>query len=97
MLEGISNNYANLNEKDIRILRSKKNINCTACSTIDVAGQILGLTSVIEWLQKQMSEFKVLLSSQSNRPRICNNDSFTMDDVRGEIDERNAKEKISLI
>lgn len=93
-----SNNCANLNDKDTRVLRSKKNINwtCTACSTIDVAGQIAGLTSVIEQLQKQMSEFKVLLSSQSNQP-ICNNESFTIDDVLSEIDERNAKEKNIII
>lgn len=86
---------AGLNDKDTRVLRSKRNIKwtCSTCCNTDMFLQIQNLTAVIAQLQKEISEIRGDI-----RPvNTATTELIDFDDVVHEIEQRREKEQNIII
>jgi hypothetical protein len=64
------------------------------CCNIDMGSQIQNLTKIVESLQQQIVELKNLWQTQQSSTK---NDSFAMDEVLHEVDQRRLKERNIVI
>jgi hypothetical protein len=64
------------------------------CCNIDIGSQIQNRTKIVESLQQQIVELKNLCQTQQSSTK---NDSFSMDEVLHEVNQRRLKEKNSVI
>lgn len=81
----------NVSEKDSRVLRSRKNYKwtCSTCCALDVPGQVQTLMAIVQSLEKQLADIKTMLSAPPIQDKV---DTYTIDDVMHEVEERRSKE-----